>query len=111
MRNSSSVMGGQDTPARQMTWFRTPSRSRKMVRGIVLSYRFPLHFGNFQPWMRDEQMPDERLKPLRMGGSRRRIHHRHDNAGVSHAGGEAAVAPHNSADPSADLLRVFQRPN
>src|SRR5690348_17658950 len=74
-----------------------------------VSHGLPLHFRGFQARMRNQQMPDERLKRFRMWRNRRRIHYGYDDAGEGYPSCIAAIASHDAADFGADLLRKFQR--
>ncbi len=75
-----------------------------------LFHRFPLHFAGFQQRVRNDQVPYDCLKRLRMRGHGLAVNCRHYNARVGCFRGISPVSPDDSGYFCVNLFGKFQRP-
>ena len=86
---SSSRHGATGRPSRSMLAFSTPSRSRNTARATISSHHLQLR-------MRDQAVPDDRLKCFRVRRHAQLGDRRHDHNNVADLARIAAVAADNT---------------
>src|SRR4051794_9203259 len=80
-----------------------------LFAAVCLADRFPLGFCLLYLWVRDEKVPHDGLKRLRVRGGVDGIYRRNDHAGIRAPRREAAIAANDAHDGRAGGFGVLQR--